>query len=146
MNAQARGAPGLQARQEGGWRRTPGTGQAELVWAGLDPEFIESVRLRLLKQRTFRVAQLKELATWRPDVMADAGQREMHGSLRAAARAALIEVDAAIRRIERGTYGLCAGCGQRLSRTRLRAVPSAPLCGPCHRDLDDLIPCSERRG
>lgn len=125
MKAVPRAAPGSLQRRQG------------RLWAGLDAEFVESARLRLLQQRTFRVSQLTELATWRPDVT-DAGRVELQGSLRAAARTALAEADAALDRIERGTYGRCTGCGRLLSMARLRAIPSAPFCGPCHRVWDDL--------
>ena len=37
----------------------------------------------------------------------------------------LIEVDAALVRIEKGTYGLCEKCGKPIEKDRLEASPSA---------------------
>ena len=37
----------------------------------------------------------------------------------------LIEVDAALDRIEKGTYGLCEKCGKPIEKARLEASPSA---------------------
>jgi DnaK suppressor protein len=40
-------------------------------------------------------------------------------------------VEAALARVERGTYGQCARCGHEISRARLAAIPYATLCYPC---------------
>lgn len=37
-------------------------------------------------------------------------------------------VQAALARLKRGTYGICARCGQRIPAERLRALPHAALC------------------
>lgn len=66
------------------------------------------------------------------------GPAEIQEALRSAAVAALADVDAALVRIELGTYGRCASCAGIVSRARLEAVPSAPLCGTCHHARDIL--------
>jgi len=38
---------------------------------------------------------------------------------------------AALRRVEDGTYGLCADCGEAIDERRLRALPATPFCTPC---------------
>ena len=43
----------------------------------------------------------------------------------------LSEIEAALRRIELGTYGVCETCGGAIGRLRLRAVPEARLCIIC---------------
>jgi RNA polymerase-binding transcription factor DksA len=40
-------------------------------------------------------------------------------------------VNAALDRIERGVFGLCAKCGEPISPARLEAVPQAALCQAC---------------
>lgn len=45
----------------------------------------------------------------------------------------LEEVEAALERIERGTYGTCQNCGQTIARERLDAIPYTPLCIECAR-------------
>ncbi|MGH8015241.1 MAG: TraR/DksA family transcriptional regulator, partial [Candidatus Zixiibacteriota bacterium] len=40
-------------------------------------------------------------------------------------------IEEAIRRIDNGTYGLCAQCQKPISATRLKAVPHARLCIKC---------------
>ncbi len=46
-------------------------------------------------------------------------------------RRELAEIDAALRRIERGTYGTCEHCGGAIGHQRLRAMPEARLCVSC---------------
>ena len=38
----------------------------------------------------------------------------------------------AARRLDRGTFGICEGCGEPISEKRLDAVPWAKFCIPCH--------------
>lgn len=52
-------------------------------------------------------------------------------SLRDSQREELAEIDAALRRIQTGTYGSCESCGGRIARQRLRAVPQARTCVQC---------------
>ncbi len=49
-------------------------------------------------------------------------------------RASAMEVrllNAALARIEKGTYGVCQMCGQSISAARLDAVPFAVVCRDC---------------
>ncbi len=43
----------------------------------------------------------------------------------------LAEVDAAIQRLEDGTYGTCARCGQPIADARLEVRPAASTCIRC---------------
>jgi RNA polymerase-binding protein DksA len=45
----------------------------------------------------------------------------------------LAEIDAALQRIEDGTYGTCLNCGTEIPAERLEAVPWATLCIDCKR-------------
>ena len=58
-------------------------------------------------------------------------ERERDLALSAQARAAVEEIDAALERIEDGTYGVCAQCGKNIPKERLRALPQAALCVQC---------------
>lgn len=40
-------------------------------------------------------------------------------------------IAAAIRRIDEGTYGICANCGAEIAPARLEAQPTATLCIRC---------------
>jgi RNA polymerase-binding protein DksA len=45
----------------------------------------------------------------------------------------LAEIDAALERIEAGTYGICANCGKEIPAERLEAIPYTTLCIDCKR-------------
>lgn len=48
----------------------------------------------------------------------------------------LYEIEAAIRRIEQGTYGRCEACGGAIGRQRLLALPQVRHCMDCAADGD----------
>ncbi len=52
-------------------------------------------------------------------------------ALRSDAAHDIVAVDAALERIHRGTYGVCARCGRSIGVDRLRARPTAELCIRC---------------
>lgn len=56
------------------------------------------------------------------DLLVKLGERE---------RAELVEIDAALQRIEAGTFGTCEDCGAPIGRDRLRALPEARRCLGC---------------
>ena len=56
-------------------------------------------------------------------------------ALLADAEAEIAEVDAALARIDAGTYGICTNCGKPITKARLQARPTAELCIDCARLL-----------
>jgi DnaK suppressor protein len=58
-------------------------------------------------------------------------QRDL--ALRERAEQHLAEVDAALARIEAGTYGRCTSCGRPVGSERLAALPWAAHCIECQR-------------
>ena len=46
-------------------------------------------------------------------------------------RGRLVEIDAALARVDAGTYGVCERCGVAIPAGRLEARPVARLCVPC---------------
>lgn len=48
----------------------------------------------------------------------------------------LIEIDAAISRIDDGTYGFCTSCGNLIDTDRLSILPTADLCFSCEKLKD----------
>jgi len=57
--------------------------------------------------------------------------RERNLALSAQASAAVEEIDDALRKIDRKTYGGCERCHQAIPKARLRALPFARLCVAC---------------
>ena len=54
--------------------------------------------------------------------------RELDEGLEEGARETLVEIEAALQRIDAGTYGICDGCGKPIGAERLAAIPWARLC------------------
>lgn len=69
------------------------------------------------------------------DHMADQGsatfERELDMTLEENARVSLNEVNAALARIEAGTYGVCDRCSAEIPVGRLEAYPTAAMCIAC---------------
>jgi RNA polymerase-binding transcription factor DksA len=53
-------------------------------------------------------------------------------------------IDAALRRLEEGTYGRCFECGDEIGETRLRALPFAVRCKDCE-EIRERAEQRERR-
>lgn len=54
--------------------------------------------------------------------------REVDEGLEESALDVIAKIDAALRRIEAGTYGTCEACGKPIGAERLRALPWAVYC------------------
>jgi DnaK suppressor protein len=54
--------------------------------------------------------------------------RELDEGLEEGAQQTLDDIDAALRRIEEGSYGTCEICGEPIGAERLSAIPWARLC------------------
>ena len=66
-----------------------------------------------------------------PEGSTVAFEREQLAALRSAAQQHLDEIDAALARLDAGSYGRCLQCGQPISDERLAALPAARLCVTC---------------
>ena len=60
------------------------------------------------------------------------------------------DIDAALHKLDDGSYGVCEECGEDIPVKRLDAVPSASYCVSCQHDIDrrnkDEAPRKERGG
>jgi DnaK suppressor protein len=69
--------------------------------------------------------------------MADTGtetvDREIDYTLEETDGRILTAIDAALARIDAGTYGICVNCGAQIAPERLEAMPWATLCIDCKR-------------
>ena len=53
------------------------------------------------------------------------------------------EINGALERLEKGTYGFCESCDEAISAKRLRALPEAKLCITCSRERENLASTSQ---
>ena len=73
------------------------------------------------EETTFQDNHLGDIATATFD-------REMASTLEDNSTHVLAEIDAALKRIDEGTFGVCTRCGQPIDAERLEALPWATLC------------------
>lgn len=70
------------------------------------------------------------------DVATDMYDREFNLTLASNDRELLQKVDAALDRIEKGTYGFCLKSGKRIPEQRLKAIPYAEYCLEVQEEMD----------
>lgn len=105
----------------------------------LTPEDLAALRENLYEQRLFRREQLRQFAARSTSRAGDArgpggrGQSEVREQLAASARMVLADVEAALARMDAGTYGRCHLCRRPVERERLLIVPQARYCGRCQQ-------------
>jgi RNA polymerase-binding protein DksA len=76
--------------------------------------------------------ELGEIATAGENHLGDTAtatyDRELDQSLEEGAQQTLKDIEAALRKIEDGSYGVCEVCGEPIGAGRLSAIPWARLC------------------
>jgi RNA polymerase-binding transcription factor len=84
--------------------------------------------------------EVEEVATTNDSHLAETATatlgREIDYTLGDNAEQVLSEIDAALKRIDDGTYGICTNCGQEIPLARLEANPWASLCIDCKRKAE----------
>ena len=70
------------------------------------------------------------------DTATETYDRELDYTLEENSQHVLAEIDAALKRIEDGTYGICTNRGEQSPVERLEARPYATLCIDCQREQD----------
>lgn len=53
-------------------------------------------------------------------------------------REVMVKIDAAIRKLDEGTYGICEDCGGKISKERLKVLPFAIYCRDCQEKIEQL--------
>lgn len=117
--------------------------------AGDASPFLAGQRKRLSEERAAQETLIKSLEAELGELAEDEGpdeiqfddessegaavsvERDRDQALRESAVARIAEVDAALARLDDGTYGRCEHCGRPIAQERLRALPTAILCISC---------------
>lgn len=114
--------------------------------AKIDPEFLKTVlealvqqRQRLLSVMQSTQAQMAAKEVDLPDVSDRASggfEDELAMGLMAIEAAQIDDIEAAIERINQGTYGLCANCEKPIPKKRLEVLPFARRCLNCEGERE----------
>jgi RNA polymerase-binding transcription factor DksA len=94
---------------------------------------LAAVRTELEAQRTFRLEQLEEVEVDAAEASTagDDARLQVTRFLFITAEAALQEINAALGRLDDGTYGICERCHQPIPIERLEVLPTSRSCTPC---------------
>lgn len=116
-------------------------GPAKPQKPAVDAEWMATIRDAMVQQRhellsvvSSTQAQMAEKAGDLPDVSDRASEGfedELAVGLIAIEAAKLDDIEAAIKRIDDGSYGLCLDCGKAIPRKRLEVLPFARRCLAC---------------
>lgn len=118
----------------------------------MEQKLLEQLKRQLKENKKRLEAQLESFATKDPHVKHDWDTRYPRipeGSIEEAAdeveeyesnveiehtlETQLRDVNEALERIERGSYGMCEKCAHAISEERLRAFPEGRLCANCNQ-------------
>lgn len=105
----------------------------------LSKDHIANIRARLLANKAElqkRVSTIYEharnpLEQDSEEQAAQLGNVAVVSALEAEAVGQIGEIDAALRRLDLGAYGICVSCGEPISEARLDARPAATQCLDC---------------
>ncbi len=70
------------------------------------------------------------------DVATDNYERDFNLGLVSSEREIVLDIDAALKRIEDKTYGICDMCKKHIIKSRLNALPHAKYCCKCKEKLE----------
>jgi RNA polymerase-binding transcription factor DksA len=95
----------------------------------------EHLRWQLEHRRRLRLDQIDEFSAEaaRAAVTADEVGRRVSRVLAVTAEWALGDINAALNRLDRGTYGICQRCTTPIPVERLEVVPMTRVCENCSR-------------
>ena len=96
-----------------------------------------------LAQVNAELANLRDLMQAEVDVEPDEGdseifEREKNAALIAVLERRQIDIEAALKSMEKGEYGVCTRCSNPIEPERLEIKPDATLCVNCQREVERL--------
>jgi RNA polymerase-binding transcription factor DksA len=80
------------------------------------------------ESETENISELSSFDQHQGDIGTETFEREKDFSLLEQLEAEIGDLDAALRKIEEGTYGICEVCGKEIEPERLEAVPGTRTC------------------
>ncbi|HEX9441940.1 MAG TPA: TraR/DksA C4-type zinc finger protein [Roseiflexaceae bacterium] len=114
-----------------------------------DNDVLANIRTRLENERRILQSDIESLVVENEGQQDDYGvgnhladdaselfTRERNIALRNNAQDLLAHVESALRRLDEGTYGICARCGKAIATERLDALPYAIYCITCQSEIE----------
>lgn len=89
------------------------------------------------QQDKFSPAELSNYDNHPAEIATELFQVEMNSALKVHEENLLYELKEALKRIDNGSYGVCAHCGAEIAAQRLEALPYAKLCFNCENEMEN---------
>ena len=83
-------------------------------------------------------AKTISIPTDKEELASDNAEQELTLTLLGSDEDILDQIEAALQRIENGSYGRCKECGEPIPKTRLNAIPYAADCVRCASQQEDI--------
>ncbi|MET9272124.1 TraR/DksA C4-type zinc finger protein [Kribbella sp. NPDC003557] len=93
-----------------------------------EPHRRQEILQRLQHERNTRLAQVNAMEADKPNANEDLVKAQT-----TAIRMVLAEIDAAVERVQDGSYGVCHGCQERIPVGRLEILPYVRYCVRCQQ-------------
>lgn len=98
------------------------------------------IKGQILKKMNQAYSESKEVESNLVQDLADKAEssytKEFLLSLTDSEREQLLQIDEALRTLEKGDFGMCLMCGQPISKKRLEALPWAAYCIDCQQKVE----------
>lgn len=117
----------------------------------ISPRELDAVRKRLTEQRHDVIEAMKRNRA--PEVTSDTGDeadqaqaamdRDLQFELSDTERNTLDQIEGAIRKIDKGTYGACEQCRQPIETLRIKALPFARYCIRCQSGSERAVTATQ---
>jgi RNA polymerase-binding protein DksA len=109
-------------------------------------DHIAQERKRLLEEKEqikAELSHLREFLQAEVDVEPDEGdsevfEREKNAALIAVLERRLVDIDTALKSMEKGDYGICQRCSKPIEPERLEVKPDATMCVTCQQEVERL--------
>ncbi len=111
----------------------------QLLMAERDRLLLELEEIEARTARTADSERATELSSYEDhpaDLASETFEREKDLAIAESVESLLDQVNTALEKVERGTYGICDACARPIKKARLQALPFATLCLECQGRLE----------
>ena len=111
--------------------------EATVIDSQTEIERLQETRQEVVEKMQNLKEELRSMAEPSADEAdLDAYEREKTWALVQRLQSKLESVDRALALAEKGTYGICTSCGERIDPARLEILPEATMCLECQRQFE----------
>ncbi len=115
----------------------------------METEKLEHFRRMLREKKRFLISKLQDARSKEEplsedemmdsmDLASTVAERSLYARFRGRERSLIAEIDAALKKIAAGEFGICEECDEPIGVGRLKAQPMATLCVKCKEEMETI--------